>query len=603
MPEIQNPNQQGSGGSGDFRSVMTITVVFVAIFLLVQQFMSKKDEHATPASQPAQTAQSQPVAQQQPGQQTAGTPYLPTAAAAPTASTPAAAPALPAIVAASESQVVVENELYRITFSNRGAEVKQWILKKYKDSNGKPFDLVNQAAAQKFGYPLSLFTYDANLRSQLNNLLYVPSAATLTAPGTLTFRYREGGFDVTKSFRFDSTYLLHADYEVRLNGLPVTSLLAWPGGLGDQVVQANFAAGQFVSLLGGKNDTTRAKSLINGATFNQSYDYAGVGDLYFEAIFLPDSPDNTLFVTFNNSMDAPRDPHNLSGQHDPTNVIGAAAGDQRGTSHLRLFAGPKQLDVLANVHALGGATLEPTVQFGWLTIIAKPLFLGLRWVYNIPGIGSWGLAIIIVTTIFNLAMLPTRLMMMKSSLKMSRIQPQMDAIKARYKNMKVTDPRRQNMNQEIFALQKKEGINMFGGCLPMLVQMPLFFAFYRVLANVIELRQSHWGWLPDLAVPDPYYILPIIIIVCMFLVQFLTPPSPGMDPAQQRMMAFMMPAIFGFSMINFASGLALYWGTGQVINLVMQVFINRSKMGREMRRLAASRSRQKATGKIINARR
>jgi YidC/Oxa1 family membrane protein insertase len=600
LSEIQNPNQQGSGGGGDFRSVMTITVVFVAIFLLVQQFM-KKDEHNTPATQPAPTAQSQSTAQQQPSQQPASTPYVPATAAA-AVNTPTAAPAQPAIVAAGESNIVVESELYRITFSNRGADVKQWILKKYQDSNGKPFDLVNQAAAQKFGYPLSLFTYDAGLRSELNNLLYVPSATTLTAPGTLTFRYRDGAFDVTKSFHFDSNYVLHADYEVKFHGLPVTSLLAWPGGLGDQVVQANFAAGQFASYLGGKSDTTRAKSLINGATFNQSYDYAGVGDLYFEAIFLPDSPENTLFVTFNNSMDAPRDPHNLSGQHDPTNVIGTAAGDQRGTSHLRLFAGPKQLDVLANVHALSGVTLEPTVQFGWLTIIAKPLFLGLRWVYE-HGVSSWGWAIIIVTTIFNLAMLPTRLMMMKSSLKMSRIQPQMDAIKARYKNMKVTDPRRQNMNQEIFALQKKEGINMFGGCLPMLVQMPLFFAFYRVLANVIELRQSHWGWLPDLAVPDPYYILPIIIIVCMFLVQFLTPPSPGMDPAQQRMMAFMMPAIFGFSMINFASGLALYWGTGQVINLVMQVFINRSTMGREMRKLAAARAKQKATGKIINARR
>jgi YidC/Oxa1 family membrane protein insertase len=141
----------------------------------------------------------------------------------------------------------------------------------------------------------------------------------------------------------------------------------------------------------------------------------------------------------------------------------------------------------------------------------------------------------------------------------------------------------------MMALYKDEGINMTGGCLPLLLQMPLFFAYYRVLANVIDLRQAHWFWLHDLSVPDPYYILPGIILVSMFLVQFIT-PSPGMDPAQRRMMAFMMPVIFGFSMSHFASGLALYWCTGNIINLIMQVSINRSSIGQEMQALAAKRA-------------
>ena len=135
--------------------------------------------------------------------------------------------------------------------------------------------------------------------------------------------------------------------------------------------------------------------------------------------------------------------------------------------------------------------------------------------------------------------------------------------------------------------------NMYGGCLPLLLQMPLFFAYYRVLANVIELRQAHWFWLNDLSVPDPLYILPILIIVTMFLVQFLT-PSPGMDPAQRRMMAFMMPVVFGFSMLHFPSGLALYWGTGNIINLAIQLGINRSKLGREMHEIAAKRAAKKS---------
>ncbi len=211
-----------------------------------------------------------------------------------------------------------------------------------------------------------------------------------------------------------------------------------------------------------------------------------------------------------------------------------------------------------------------------------------------------------MTLVFNLLMLPTRLMMMKSSVKMQRIQPRLEAIKKRYAHLKATDPKRAEMNTETMRLYKEEGINMYGSCLPMLVQMPLFFAYYRVLANVIELRQAQWGWLPNLAVADPWHILPIVIILSMFLVQFIT-PSPGMDPAQRRMMAIMMPAIFGVSMWNFASGLALYWATGNLLNLGLQLGINRSKMGRELQALAAKRAAKTANrtiaGKTIQGRR
>jgi len=185
--------------------------------------------------------------------------------------------------------------------------------------------------------------------------------------------------------------------------------------------------------------------------------------------------------------------------------------------------------------------------------------------------------------------------MMKTSLKTMRIQPKIDAVKRKYAHLKVSDPKRAEMNTEIMAIHKAEGINVAGGCLPLLIQMPLFFAYYRVLANVIELRQAHWFWLHDLSVPDPYYILPGIILISMFLVQFIT-PSPGMDPAQRRMMAILMPVIFGFSMSHFASGLALYWCTGNLINLGIQLSINRSKMGKEMHAIALKRQQKKNGG-------
>jgi YidC/Oxa1 family membrane protein insertase len=264
------------------------------------------------------------------------------------------------------------------------------------------------------------------------------------------------------------------------------------------------------------------------------------------------------------------------------------------------------MDVLATIHPIGAdgkqasQSLEPLINFGWWTVIAKPLYLSLRFL-NEHGIPNWGWDIIIITVIFNLLMLPTRLMMMKSSLKMQRIQPKVEALKARYAHLKVSDPKRAEMNTEMMALYKTENVNMYGGCLPLLIQMPLFFAYYRVLANVIDLRQAHWFWLKDLSVADPTFVLAGIIIVSMFLVQWLT-PSPGMDPNQRRMMAIMMPAIFGYSMSHFASGLALYWGTGNVINLGIQLLINKSKLGREMHEIAAKRAARKlggARGKTI----
>jgi YidC/Oxa1 family membrane protein insertase len=298
----------------------------------------------------------------------------------------------------------------------------------------------------------------------------------------------------------------------------------------------------------------------------------------------------------------PSDPSEPNSQTKSADVIGLAVGDTSGITRLRLFAGPKETDLLKTIHAAGadgkptGPSLEPLIQLGWLTIIAKPLYLALRFLHDHlgGGIDNWGWAIIIFTALFNIIMMPTRFWAMKSSLKMMRIQPKVEAIKARYKNFKATDPKRADMNTEMMELYKTEGVNMYGSCLPMLPQIPLFFAYFRVLQNAVELRQAHWFWLTDLSSPDPKYILPILIIVSMFLTQYIT-PSPGMDPTQRRMMAFMMPVMFGFILLHYASGLALYWGTSNIINLALQLGINQSSMGKEMHAIAARKAFKKAS--------
>jgi YidC/Oxa1 family membrane protein insertase len=413
--------------------------------------------------------------------------------------------------------------------------------------------------------------------------------------------------EVVKTFHFDSSYVITAEVQVKRNGEPMRALLQWPAGLGDMEEFEGRSGGvpgltrtpaQFAWSLDGKQDTLSAAKVSNNNTLEGSYEYVAAADLYFAAAFLPDVPARATVVTLHHAVDLPGDPSNPNSEKKPADVLGIAVGDTSGSTRLRLYAGPKQMEILSGIRAIGadgkqtGPSLESLIQFGWLTVIAKPLFLALRFLYE-HVISNWGWAIIIVTVLFNLVLLPTRIMMMRSSLKMMRIQPKVEAIRKRYANLKMNDPKKAEMNTEMMALYKAEGVNMYGGCLPMLLQMPLFFAYFRVLQNTVELRQAPWGWLHDLSAPDPLHILPAIIIITMFVTQFIT-PSPGMDPTQRRMMAIMMPVIFGFTLWHYASGLALYWCTGNIIMLIMQVAINQSHIGKEMHAIAAKRAAKRS---------
>ncbi len=607
MPEFKNPNleSQGPGGGGgsnsggDLRSLMTFMLLAVVIFLGFQYFKQKQDS-SQPASQTQQAAT--PATASQALSASTATP------ATHGLSSAAPAPAIPAITASAETETTVENELFRIVFTNRGGQAKHWILKKYYGTDGKPLDLIQPQLAARFGLPLSFYTYDSALSNELNQSLYQASASgTLLAPNSLTFHYAQNGIDAVKTFRFDSSYVIHVDTQVRRNGTSVRALVDWPSALGDmeEFLPSSTTRStiltqlQLVTSINGKQDTTAAAKVSGNATVEQPFDYTAIADLYFTAAFLPDSPETTTFVTQHSTVDVLSDLSNPGSQKKPAPVLGMAMGDVSGSAHLRLFAGPKQTEVLRGIHAASadgkqnGPSLDPLIQYGMWTIIAKPLYFALRWLHDLLGAGkdSWGWAIILFTTTFTLIMLPFRFMAMRSSLKMMRIQPKVDALKKRYSHLKINDPKKAEMNSEMMQLYKDEGVNMYGGCLPMLPQIPLFFAYFRVLQYAVELRQAHWFWLTDLSTPDPLHILPIMIIISMFLTQYIT-PSPGMDPAQRRMMAFIMPVFMGFILFNYASGLALYWGTSNLINLLLQLSINQSSMGKEMHDIAARRNQK-----------
>src|SRR5579864_1067201 len=583
MPEYRNPQNE----PGMDRNLLFVFLL-MAVVIFGSQLLFKKTQPPNPAHSSQQATQ--PVAQ--------STPAPPTPVEHRAGSSKGTAPSIPqpSKQASSESQIIIENDVYKITFTNRGALAKSWILKQFRDDQGKPLDLVNSAAASKYGYPLSLWTYDETLRNKVNSVLYVPSpssaASPVTAPTSLSFDYTDSGLTVRKTFHFDQSYVVGVDTSVLSNGAPVWAFPAWPAGFGDQTTLPAYAASQLEYQANNSIERTAVKKVSGGATLHGTYDWIGVTDTYFAAVFIPDNPDNVTSVSLRYAIDLPGSNPN---EPKPADVLGVAAG-QPGQSTERVFVGPKSLQVLEAVHisTIIGAEkdLRGLVNFGSLGLIARPLFIWLRWTYNWSWVHNWGWAIVIQTILITIALLPLRITQMKSALKMQRVQPQMKAIQEKYKKYSMRDPRKQDMQKEIGALYKEHGVNPLGGCLPLLVQLPFLWAYYRMLGAAIDLRQAHWLWIRDLSSPDPYYILPLLMVVSMIVMQRMT-PQPGVDPAQQRMMNITMPLVMGFIFFKLAAGLNLYYALSNLIMIAQQSIMNRTTLGREMRDIAAKRARKK----------
>jgi len=195
------------------------------------------------------------------------------------------------------------------------------------------------------------------------------------------------------------------------------------------------------------------------------------------------------------------------------------------------------------------------INFGIFSWLAVPLLGALKWLHQY--IGNWGWSIVALTILINLAMFPLRQKSVSSMRKMQEIQPQLKAIQDRYSHLKMTDPARGKMNEEVMALYKEKGVNPASGCVPMLLTMPFLFAFYSMLSQAIEIRGADFfGWIVDLSRPDPLYITPILMGATMFWQQKITPTSA--DPVQQRVM-MIMPLMFTFMFLSYPSGLVIYW--------------------------------------------
>jgi YidC/Oxa1 family membrane protein insertase len=494
----------------------------------------------------------------------------PQQAQAPAPSQPAAPPSAPdagQIAATSSDLYTIQTDVYKVVFSNHGAVVRSWELMKYRDGTGKPLELVNTFAATKTHYPFSLIFESQSPSADLNQALYV---AHLTSDGLgIDFEYSNGHSTARKSFRFlKNSYLSQVSSEVTENGTPVPHLLAWRGGFGDKSVAGRSASQKTLFFNTSENklvekDAGAAKK--GPVTDSGPFSFAGIEDTYFAAVFLP--KDNRALRIETLSDTVASDPSGKEELH-----VGAAVGGE-GRNQFSLFTGPKDVDLLRRVDP----KLEQAVDFGWFSFIAKPLFLAMHSL-NDKYIHNYGWSIILLTIAINTLLLPLKISGMKSMRKMSGLQPQIQAINEKYKNIGIRDPRKAEQNQEVMDLYKRHGVNPLGaGCMPLLLQIPFFFAFYKVLSVSIEMRGANWLWVSDLSQPETLAIriLPLTMIATQFFLQKMTPPTPGADPAQQKMMMF-MPLVMGFMFYGVSSGLVLYWLTGNVVGIVQQWFINRT---------------------------
>jgi len=586
LSEFQNPQNQ----PGIDKRVMVVFAATMVLLVLAQQFLVKPKQQADQKQQAATSAPAPAVVP--------GSPSLNTVPAAEASTNPVAA-----VKAESENTTVVENDLYRITFSNRGGLVKSWILKKYKDEQGQPLELVHdheQAAAQ-YGYPLSLWTADPAMREKLNGALYVASEADNAGPvKDLSFDYADGDLVVKKQFHFDNTYVIDVKTSVRQGGQYLTALPTWPSGFGDATGLPSYAE-QRLDYVATGEDVKRLKLDKKGATISGgrvltgNFQWVGASDAYFAAAFLFEQPQNATFAELRNAIEIPKDPANPQGEKAKTEVLGVAAGALNAPSSVRLFAGPKAVDVLETVRSASGVDLRGTLDFGFFGFIGRPLFAWVRWTQQ-HWTSNWGWTIVLVTVLINVALLPLRISQIKSSMKMQKVAPQMQQIQEKYKKYKLDDPRRGEMQKEVAALYKEHDVNPVGGCLPVIIQMPFLFAFYTMLKNAIELRHAGWLYLNDLSAPDHLHIIPIATIVLMMALQRMM-PATGMSKEQQKMMNMMTPVMFAMFTWSVASGLGLYIITGSVVQIVQQMIMNQTEMGREMRAMAEKRALKAAEKK------
>jgi YidC/Oxa1 family membrane protein insertase len=551
------------------RAIIAIALSVLVLFA----FRYFEEKRMTRLPEPRPPAQRQAVQPAEPAPAVTPAPP-PEAEAVPQASPEAIA--TPGDTVAAANKVVVEGDLYKAVVDNKGALLTSWELKQYKSAGGRPFEMIAATHdAETRPYPGSFLFDDAALTALANNQYYevltsdgASAGRTLAPPVTVTLRLRRGDLYIEKHYRFERDNFL-ADFSAVLEkgGKPLAARLMLGQDIGPEQEHliARTTQVEAVSYRSGKIERDGPpKTEGEIRSVGGDIRWTGLDMQYFAIIAIPHLPIQEFDL-----QKRPVKTVGLDGKEVDRDLLKLTI-PVAGQADFQLYLGPKKQSYL---EAVKGGNLSGVINYGMFSFLVVPLLISLKFIDQY--IHNYGFAIIILTFLLTLLLFPFRLKQMLSMKKMAVVQPKVKEIQEKYKRYKKTDPKRAEMNQEIMALYKEHNVNPLGGCLPLILQMPLLFAFYSLLAASIELRQAPFlGWIHDLSVKDPYYILPIVMGITMLISQKMTPMAPGTDPTQAKMM-MIMPVVFTFMFLNVSSGLNLYFLCSNIFQIGFQKIAER----------------------------
>lgn len=471
-----------------------------------------------------------------------------------------------------EQRFMLENDVVRLEFTNRGAQLKSAVLKHHQTNEGQVLDLVQARGLDPL--PFGVLS-EGGRGHELNNALF---AGERLENGALRFRHQSPVGVAEKTFQLDANGFLVVDMQV--SGAGRWGVLFGPGlddqdgdgGYGQQVVRS-------AGIRQADDDTVlTAEDVEEEQLFSPSgTQWVTLEDNFFFAALIPEQGFANLVVrpVWRRSAVDPAKARFLAAPAKGETLTQEllVVGQSEGSSlRFRSYFGAKQFTDLSKLPY----GLEHTVRWGTLFIVAKPLYLLLEWIYH-NVVANYGWAIVLVTFLIKLVFFPLTHRGQKTMVKMQELSPKIQAINAKYqtklrdKQGKPNFDAQRQKNEEVMALYRSSGVNPASGCFPMLLQMPVFFAFYTVLTLAVELRQAPWIlWIHNLSVPDPYYILPLVMGATSVMLQRMSPAPP--DPMQAKLLQI-MPIMFTAFAFAFPSGLVVYWLTNNLLTMAQQAIL------------------------------
>ncbi|HEA6929210.1 TPA: membrane protein insertase YidC [Campylobacter lari] len=457
-----------------------------------------------------------------------------------TTNTNAQAPKTELSINQKEEIAVVKSEHFEAHIDSLGRIAKFYLSdEKYKDENGKSINLVDTSLSP---LPLEIRFSDAKINQEAFNTPYTTSQKTINVGDentTLILTQNLNDLVVTKKITFHK----YGNYDLEVNLSKDAAYFITPGYRPNIAVDSYTVHGVLILDKDDKITMLEDGDVENDESFS-NVTLMAASDRYYSAFFYNFEKPLNAVVTKDN--------------HENSIVFASATNTFKASGYI----GSKEHEILRSIHT----DLDDVVEYGWFTFIAKPMFEFLNFLHGY--MGNWGWAIVVMTLIVRIILFPLTYKSMISMNKLKDLAPKMKEIRERYKG----DP--QKMNLHMMELYKKHGANPMSGCLPILIQIPIFFAIYRVLLNAIELKAAPWAfWITDLSVMDPWFILPIFMGLTMFIQQLITPMAIQ-DPMQEKIMKF-LPLIFTFFFLTFPAGLTLYWCVNNICSLIQQVIVNK----------------------------